>query len=58
MCPLNYQKNRIFFILIGFKIDLLIKLLARTVRAIGMRHSDLCLYHMLAAHYKLPCAIK
>lgn len=40
------------------KIDLLIKLLAHTVRAIGMRHGDLCLYHMLAAHYKLPCAIK
>lgn len=40
------------------KIDLLIKLLARTVRAIGMGHGDLCLYHMLAAHYKLPCAIK
>lgn len=58
MCPLNYQKNRICFILIGFKIDLLIKLLARTVRAIGMGHGDLCLYHMLAAHYKLPCAIK
>lgn len=58
MCPLNYQKNRICLISIGMKIDLLIKLLARTVRAIGMRHGDLCLYHMLAAHYKLPCAIK